>query len=147
METTGRTWVMRRGVKVDRMACAWLIRRFLDPDARWKFVDAKGYAPEPGEIRYDVYEAEYTHEGEDCSFEVLIRRFGLAVPGLRALAEIVHDIDLKDGRHGRPETAGLAALVEAIVATQPDDEARIFRLSSTLDDLLSLFAVREGCRC
>jgi len=144
METTGRTWVTRRGVKVDRMACAWLIRRFLDPDARFRFVDAKGYAPEPGEIRYDMYEAEYTHEGEDCSFEVLIRRFELRVPGLGALAELVHDIDLKDGRHGRPETAGLAALVDAVVATQPDDEARIARMSATLDDLLALFAAREG---
>ena len=126
MDTTGRTWVTRRGVKVDRMACAWLIRRFLDPDAHLKFVDAKGYTPEPGELRYDMFEAEFTHEGEDCSFEVLIRRFELRIPGLGTLAELVHDIDLKDGRYGRPETAGLAALVDA-VGTLPVavDQARL----------------------
>lgn len=142
METRGRTWVTRRGVKVDRMASAWLIRRYIDAEARFKFVDAKGYTPEPGELRFDMFDAEYTHEGEDCTFEVLIRRFELQVSGLRALAEIVHDIDLKDGRYGRPETAGVAAMVEAVVATQADDDARIARASATFDDLVALFAGR-----
>ena len=69
-----RTWVTRKGIHVDRMASAWLIRRFIDPNARFKFVPAKGYQPEPGEIRFDMYEAEFTHEGDRCTFEVLIER-------------------------------------------------------------------------
>ena len=138
----GQTWVTRRGVRVDRIASAWLIRRFIDPDARFRFVDAKGYAPAPGELRFDMYEAEYTHEGELCTFEVLIRRFELAAPGLTALAEIVHDIDLKDGRHGRPETAGVAAMLDAIAAAHADDETRIARGATLLDELLGWFGGR-----
>jgi len=68
----GRVWVTRKGVHVDRMASAWLIRRFIDPGARFKFVPAKGYKPEKGELRFDMFEAEFTHEGDRCTFEVLI---------------------------------------------------------------------------
>ena len=68
----GRTWVTRPGVHVDRIASAWLIRRFIDPEARFKFVPGKGYEPEPGEIRFDMFEAEFTHEGDRCTFEVLL---------------------------------------------------------------------------
>jgi hypothetical protein len=102
----GRTWVTRTGVHVDRIASAWLIRRFIDRDATFKFVPAKGYAPEPGEVRFDMFEAEFSHEGDLCTFEVLCARFALAEPGLAAVAELVHDIDVKDGKFGRPETAG-----------------------------------------
>src|SRR5262249_5968806 len=73
----GRVWVTRRGVHVDRIACAWLIRRFIDSSARFKFVPPRGYVPEPGELRFDMFEAEFTHEGDRCSFEVLIGRLGL----------------------------------------------------------------------
>ena len=93
-----RTWVTRKGIHVDRMASAWLIRGFIDPNARFKFVPAKGYQPQPGEIRFDMYEAEFTHEGDRCTFEVLIERVGLSDPGLCPIAEIVHDIDLKDAK-------------------------------------------------
>ena len=73
----GRTWVTRSGVHVDRIASAWLIRRFIDPEARFKFIRGQAYSPEPGELRFDMFEAEFTHEGEQCTFEVLRRRFGL----------------------------------------------------------------------
>src|SRR5262249_46569103 len=63
----GRVWVTRRGIHVDRMASAWLIRRFIDKDARFKFVPGKGYRPEPGELRFDMFEAEFTHEGDRCT--------------------------------------------------------------------------------
>ncbi|HYZ32666.1 MAG TPA: chromate resistance protein ChrB domain-containing protein, partial [Crenalkalicoccus sp.] len=91
----GRVWVTRQGVYVDRIASAWLIRRFIDPDARFKFVPAKGYLPEPGELRFDMYEGEYTHEGDHCTSEVLLSRASLDDPALTAIGEIVHDIDLK----------------------------------------------------
>src|SRR5205823_146743 len=99
----GATWVTRSGVHVDRIASAWLIRRFIDPEARMKFVPGKGYVPEPGEIRFDMYDAEFTHVGDRCTFEVLVERMQVADPALAALGQIVHDIDLRDGKFGREE--------------------------------------------
>jgi hypothetical protein len=134
----GRTWVTRTGIKVDRMASAWLIRKFVDPQARFKFVPAKGYAPEPGELRFDMFEAEFTHEGDLCTFEVLVQRFGLADPALREIAEIVHDIDVKDAKYGREEAAGIGQLVTGIAAAHADDEARLARGSALFDDLYAV---------
>jgi hypothetical protein len=75
----GRTWVTREGVNVDRIASAWLIRRFIDEEARFKFVAARGYSPRTGELRFDMFEAEYTHVGEDCTFQTLQRRSVCAI--------------------------------------------------------------------
>jgi hypothetical protein len=136
----GRTWVTRTGIKVDRMASAWLIRKFIDPDARFKFVPAKGYAPAEGELRFDMFEAEFTHEGELCTFEVLVQRFGLADPALRAIAEIVHDIDLEDAKYGREEAPGIGQLVAGIAAAHADDEARLARGEALFDDLYAVHA-------
>src|SRR5882762_6896468 len=69
-----KTWVTRQGVHVDRIASAWLIRRFIDPDARFKFVSGKGYRAAEGELRFDMFQAEFTHEGDKCTFEVLLDR-------------------------------------------------------------------------
>jgi hypothetical protein len=135
----GRTWVTRRGVHVDRIASAWLIRRFIDPDARFKFVPDKGYVPEPGELRFDMFEAEYTHEGDHCTFEVLLARLCEPDRALQAIAEIVHDIDLKDGKFGRDEAAGIKTLVAGIAAATDDDTRRLERGASALDDLYEYF--------
>ena len=70
----------------------------------------RGYRPRPGEIRFDMYDAEFTHDGDRCSFEVLLDEAGIKEPALRAIAEVVHDIDLKDAKFGRPEAAGVAPL-------------------------------------
>jgi hypothetical protein len=131
----GRTWVTRTGVKVDRMASAWLIRKLIDPEARFKFVPAKGYRPEPGELRFDMFEAEFTHEGDLCTFEVLVQRFGIGDRAVRAIAEIVHDLDVKDAKYGREEAAGVGQLVAGIAAAHPDDEARLARGAALFDDL------------
>src|SRR5947199_85569 len=98
----GATWVTREGVYIDRIASAWLIRRFIDSKAQFKFVPAEGYRPRPGELRFDMFEAEYTHEGDACTFETLVARFGLGDRALRVIAEIVHDIDCKEAKFGRP---------------------------------------------
>jgi hypothetical protein len=144
---SGGTWVTRVGVKVDRIASAWLVRSFIDRDARFKFVPARGYRPAEGELRFDMFEAEYTHEGERCTFEVLLERFGLTEDeGLVALAEIVHDIDCKDERFRRPETAGVAALIEAVAASQGDDQARIDRGGAIFADLYATFRRRDVTR-
>jgi len=135
----GRTWVTRQGAKVDRMASAWLIRRFIDREARFKFVPASGYAPEPGELRFDMFDGEYTHEGDHCTFETLLERFRLDDPALQDLAKIVHDIDCKDEKYGRPEVGGVSASIDGIVRTCAADEERVERGAALFDSLYAHF--------
>jgi len=136
----GRTWVTRADVHVDRIASAWLIRRFIDPKARFKFVPARGYSPRRGELRFDMTGAEYTHVADDCTFQTLLKRFHLRDPALAALGEIVHDIDCKDELFKRPETSGIQSLIRGIVRTATDDVVRIDRGTAMLDDLYQSFA-------
>lgn len=140
----GRTWVTRKGIHIDRMASAWLIRRFIDPEAKFRFVPGKGYRPAKGELRFDMFEGEFTHEGEDCTFETLMARLNLKDPALRAIAEIVHDIDLKDGKFRRDETSGIDRLVAGICMAHKDDEARLARASAVFEDLYGYFQRRGG---
>src|SRR5579863_9531105 len=93
---THRTWVTRRGVKVDRIASAWLIRRFVDSSARFIFVDQDRYVPDGNQVRFDMFEGEFTHEGGLCTFEVLLQHLGLRNGALDAISQVIHDIDLKD---------------------------------------------------
>jgi hypothetical protein len=139
----GKTWVTRGGVHVDRIASAWLIRRFIDSDASFKFVPAKGYQPHADELRFDMFDAEYTHEGDQCTFEVLCRHFALDLPGLRPIAELVHDLDLKDRKFGRPETAGLAAQLTGLTLVHEDDTARVAHGTELFDQLLRYFAKKR----
>lgn len=141
-----RTWVTRQGVQVDRIASAWLIRRFIDARARFKFVSGKGYAPEPGELRFDMFEGEFTHHGDRCTFEVLIGHTGLSDPALTAIGEIIHDLDLKDDKYGREEAAGVRSLIAGIAASSPDDEQRLARGAVLLDDLYRSFVGRQGSK-
>jgi len=138
-ELRGRTWVTRKGIHVDRMASAWLIRRFIDPHARFKFVLAKGYVPESGELRFDMFQAEFTHEGDRCTFEVLIDRASLKDPALRPIAEIVHDLDLKDSKFGRHDALGIDRLITGITLSHKDDEMRLERSAAVFDDLHEYF--------
>jgi hypothetical protein len=120
----GRTWVTRPGVKVDRIASAWFIRRFVDAKARFRFEDPRA-ARKKNDIRFDMTGGDFTHEGDRCTIETLIARVGLPDSGVRAIAEIVHDIDLKESRFGRPETAGVAAMIDGLVRRYADDAERI----------------------
>jgi len=138
----GQAWVTRRDVHVDRIGSAWLIRKLIDPQARFRFVPSRGYRPRAGELRFDMYEAEYTHEGERCTFETLVRRFGIRDRAISAIAELIHDIDLKDDKFGRPETRGLASLIDAIVLSSADDTERIERGSTMLNDLYTFYQKR-----
>jgi hypothetical protein len=135
----GRVWVTRKGIYIDRIASAWLIRRFVDADARFKFVPAKGYTPEAKELRFDMFEAEFTHDGDLCTFEVLVSRLGLDDRALVPIAEIVHDIDLKDSKFDRPETSGIDRLIAGIAMGHRDDESRLERGSAVFDDLYEYF--------
>ncbi len=131
----GRVWVTRAHVHVDRMASAWLIRRSIDRDATFKFITARHYRPLPGEIRFDMYEAEFTHDAERCTFEVLLDRVGRADPALRAIGEIIHDLDLKDQRYERPETAGVGQLLNGVARSTDDDDERLRRSAEAFDNL------------
>jgi hypothetical protein len=141
----GRVWVTREGVHVDRIASAWLIKYFIDPDSSFKFVPARGYAPVSGELRFDMFDAEFTHEGDRCTFEVLLAHAGLETDrALQAIAEIVHDIDLKDAKFAREEAAGIKTLIASICMATADDEERIARGKGVLDDLYRYFQKKRG---
>jgi len=135
----GATWVTRTGIHVDRMASAWLIRRFIDPKAKFKFVAAREYRHQAGELRFDMFDGEFTHQGELCSFEVLLARFEMTDAALRPIAEIIHDIDLKDEKYDRPDNAGFEHLINGIAMAHAEDEVRLQRASAVLDDLYEYF--------
>ncbi|HKD40907.1 MAG TPA: chromate resistance protein ChrB domain-containing protein [Myxococcaceae bacterium] len=135
----GRVWVTRKGIHVDRIASAWLIRRFIDKDARFKFVPGKGYRPDRGELRFDMFEAEFTHEGDRCTFEVLLQKFGLTDSALKQIAEIVHDIDLKDEKFAREDALGLDRLIAGIAMAHPEDEKRLAEGSAVFNSLYEYF--------
>lgn len=128
----GALWVTRPDVHVDRIASAWLIRRFIDTKARFAF----GAPAHEGAVRFDMFDGEYTHEGDRCTFETLLQHFGLEKDGaLQAIAEMVHDLDMKDGKFARQETPGFERLIAGIVKRNARDESRIARGSELLNDL------------
>jgi hypothetical protein len=140
-DLVGRVWVTREHMFVDRVACAWVVKRFIDPDARFKFVADRNYQPLPGELRFDMFEGEISHEGDKCSMEVLIERAGLGEnAALGAIAEVVHDIDLKDDKFGRLETAGVLHLLKGVCAPGRPDEQRLARATAMFNDLYDSYA-------
>jgi hypothetical protein len=139
-----RTWVTRKNVHVDRIASAWLIARFIDKKAKFKFVPGQGYKPLKGELTFDMFEADFTHVGDRCTFEVLVEQFELRDPGLRVIGEIIHDIDVKDGKFERPEAPGFAAVIAALALGNREDEARIEIGSAILDGLVELYRRKRG---
>lgn len=140
----GATWVTRAGVFVDRIASAWLIRRFIDSEATFKFVSVPGYPGAPGEFRFDMMPGEYTHDGDMCTFEVLVERFNLHDAGLVAIAEVVHDIDLKDDKFARSEAPGIEAVLTGIANTVSDDDARLSAAFPLFDALHDRFRESAG---
>lgn len=141
-ELRGKTWVTRPGVKIDRMASAWFIRRFVDPKARFRFDDPATPKRE-GELRFDMVGGDFTHEEDRCTFETLVGRVGLPDKGVRAIAEIIHDLDLKDAKYGRPETAGVRMMLDGLMARSENDEERIERALVLFDDLHEALGARR----
>jgi hypothetical protein len=138
-ELDGKTWVTRQDVHVDRIASAWLIRRFIDRRARFRFVDPKRHVHHDGELRFDMFEAEYTHVGDACTFETLHTHFVPHDRALRQIAEIVHDVDCKDAKFRRDEASGLARLIAGVAALCPNDDDRVERGARLFDELYAAF--------
>ena len=133
----GRRWVTRRNVHIDRLASAWLIKQFIDKRPRFYFVSEEENV-ENG-IPFDMFGAEFTHHGEDCTFETMLKRFGLNdIKGLRQLGEIVHDIDLKDDKFHRLEAAGLKAMIDGLCEKVSDDRKRLQQAGVIFDGLFAL---------
>lgn len=133
-EYVGRTWVTRPNVGVDRMASAWLILRRIDPAAKFAFASERS-KPVAGQLRFDMAAADFTHEGDRCTFEVLLERFGLDDPALAAIGRIVHDLDFKDAKYRQEETAGVGLLLKGATTADHDDESRIRTASGLFDAL------------
>jgi hypothetical protein len=119
----GRVWATRPRPHVDRLASAWFIRRFVDPEAR--FVFATPEARPPDAVLFDMVGAELGHQGDRCTFETLLARSGRRDPVLTAMAEIVHETDLRDGRYAREEARGLDLAIRGLLVATPDDTAML----------------------
>ena len=133
----GRRWVTRKNIHIDRLASAWLIKQFIDKQPRFYFV-SEGEALD-NRIPFDMFGAEFTHHGEDCTFETMIKRFGLShIKGLRELGEIVHDIDLKDDRFHRLEAAGLKVMIDGLCESVQDDRKRLQQAGAIFDGLFAV---------
>lgn len=132
----GRIWATRIGIAHDRIACAWLIKKYIDPSAEFIFVDPKNYKKTSSHITYDIYRGDFSHEGELCTFEVLIQRFKLKSASLKNLAEIIHDLDIGDDKHQHPATGGVKAILDGIISSTPNDIDRLALGSKCLDHLV-----------
>jgi hypothetical protein len=135
----GQRWVTRRNLHIDRLASAWLIKQFVDKRPRFYFVADRKTVE--GAIPFDMFGAEFTHHGEDCTFETMLKRFGLfEIRGLREIAEIVHDIDLKDDKFHRLEAAGLNAIIDGLSKVLRDDRKLLQQTSIVFDGLYALLS-------
>ena len=132
----GSTWVTRPRPHIDRIASAWLIKRFIDPHARFAFADPADAAKKG--IPFDILGAEFGHHGEDCTFETLLKRAGLKDRRLRSLAEIVHEADLRDGKFPRDEVSGVDLALRGMAATVRDDDELLERGMAVFDGLYSV---------
>jgi hypothetical protein len=113
-------WVTRPGVHVDRTGCAWLIRRFIDPDAEFAFIGDLADVPD-GTTPFDMRGADLSHHHDDCTFETILRRYQLDDPVLWDIARIVHEADLADDRYDAPEAPGLDVICRGLSMITDDD--------------------------
>lgn len=113
-----RSWVTRPRPHVDRLACAWLIHRFIDPEATIRYAKEPG----PAELPFDMTSGRFSHRGNLCTFETMLRAFDLEEPGLQRLARLVHEIDLRDGRYRPPEAHGVDTVLRGWLAANLSDQ-------------------------
>jgi hypothetical protein len=133
-----KRWVTRPRPHVDRLACAWLIRRFIDPKAEIRY----STEPKPDEVTFDMRGAEFGHMGDRCTFETMLSAFHLNEPALNVVAEIVHDIDLRDGRYARPETGGVDVILKGWLLAGLSDSELESRGTELFETLYTAFSRR-----
>ena len=134
----GRLWITRPRPGVDRMASAWLIRRYIDPQARFAFAGDRQGVPEHG-VPFDMFGVNFSHQGDGCTFETLCSTFGISEPAISRIAAIVHDLDLKDGRFGAPEAGTVGAMIEGLQLAYADDDALLAQGMTLFDSLYRSF--------
>ena len=137
----GRRWVTRLRPHVDRIASAWLIKRFIDPDAAFVFADPRDFPPEA--VPFDTPGAELSHRGDDCTFETLVKRAGLRDRRLTRLGEIVHEADLRDGKFPREEARGIDLAIRGLLAALKDDQEVLASGLTLFDGLYASVTARE----
>jgi hypothetical protein len=138
-------WVTRERPRTDRIACPWLIRRFIDPEAEFLYVPAGevlDVAEREGALSYDAPGARYTHRDGLCSFEVLVEEYGIADPAVGLLAQIVHGADVAEDVDATPQSAGLRAVAEGFSYFEPDDHRQL-ELELPVYDALYAWCRRE----
>ena len=121
-------WVTREHPRTDRVACPWLIRTFIDPDAEIVYVppdDVLAFAQREGATSFDAPGAKYTHRGPLCSFETLIEEFGIDDPAVALVARVVHGADVEDDRDATPESRGLLAIADGFALLDVDDQRQL----------------------
>jgi hypothetical protein len=136
----GRRWVTRPRPHVDRIGSAWLIKRFIDPDAEFVFAPSKDFPPDA--IPFDSAGVEFGHQGEDCTFETLVKRLGQGDRRLTHLAEIVHEVDLKDQKFPRDEARGVDLAIRGLLATFKDDQEVLVQGMVLFDGLYAALSDR-----
>jgi len=135
---TNRVWVTRPRPGVDRMASAWLIKRFLDPAAHFAFA-ADRESVSQGAIPFDMFGVDFSHQGEGCTFETLCAVFAIHEPAVARIAAIVHDLDLKDGRFGAPEAATVGTVIEGLQLAIAEDDALLTQGMALFESLYRAF--------
>jgi hypothetical protein len=136
----GHRWVTRHRPGVDRMASAWLIRRFIDPNATFVFADS----PKDLDVPFDMYTGEFSHHGDLCTFEVMAHRFGLESAAVTKIGQVVHDLDMKDKKYGLTEAAAIGRIVEGLRATHSDDSMLLEQGMAMFNALAHSFQSDEG---
>lgn len=143
-----KRWITRPGLRTDRVACAWLVRRFIEPEAEFFFVPEPEIPAKKRELdarSYDIRGADYGHRGTKVTFEVILEEFGLAGkdPALDEMARIVHDADVPDEQaYGTREGRGLWAMAQGFVDTTPDDHEKL-RVEFPMYDALYAYCKRK----
>jgi hypothetical protein len=132
-------WATRRHCHIDRTACAWLVRRFIDPQARFAFVDDPDQVP-VGATPFDMRGVELGHHEGRCSFESFLVRYELADPALERIGHVVHEADIGDERYDAPEAAGMDALIRGLALRARDDDHLIELTAPCFDALYELWS-------
>jgi hypothetical protein len=137
----GRRWVTRPRPHIDRIASAWLIKRFIDPEAEFTFAPPVEFPKDA--IAFDAPGVELSHQGEDCTFETLVKQARLRDRRLVRLAEVVHEADLRDGKYAHEEARGIDVAIRALLAASPDDQQVLAQGMALIEGLYAM-APRRG---